>query len=633
MASQTAKIVKNVTLRKSNSTKSASLGTLKKGDKCTVTRTKNDSSGNTWAKTDKGWFISYKKSGGKGTSYAVLTNESTSKESDKSLKKLANTLTTSTNNGKKLTKTMQLFGLPYQFLPSVDYRVPEVSDLIGRKYIEKIILQAPVVTILPGKPSYLPGQKDKTSITQAFLEASSGNLGPLQALATDTDVNNLKFYDFKTAYVEAMRYVNVMCRSFAAFLELEGNDKHANKVDYKINGKVANFMNYDWKNYRWNGQKYTSTAGSVLSAGASSAKSAASSVYDKLSSFGSSIINVLSGKQKKNTDSSNGTTLSGDTISNAGTNKNTLDLNDNSSDLTDEETDTMEGLFRNIHYMQFYCDPSSDVSESIDNSTKESSLKSTFTSVSDTMKDIAFMANSGGVDTENLQKLGDKAMDSLGDIVSNGVSSVNETAGSLVSRLLGTGKNIIKGDNVIMPDIYSSSSYTKSYTITIQLKAIYGNKYSIYMDVLVPLSHILSLVLPKATSANTFSAPMLVKCFMPGKFTCNMGIVTSCSITKNQDFRNVDGLCQEMEVQLSITDLYSDLTMTPASDPVLFCNNTSLVEYLAINCGLDLIDSQFTTKASLIWNNLKNSVTDIPDNVVSSITEEMDSLIYKFTGL
>ena len=184
-----------------------------------------------------------------------------------------------------------------------------------------------------------------------------------------------------------------------------------------------------------------------------------------------------------------------------------------------------------------------------------------------------------------------------------------------------------------MPDIYSSSSYTKSYTITIQLKAIYGNKYSIYMDVLVPLSHILSLVLPKATSANTFSAPMLVKCFMPGKFTCNMGIVTSCSITKNQDFRNVDGLCQEMEVQLSITDLYSDLTMTPASDPVLFCNNTSLVEYLAINCGLDLIDSQFTTKASLIWNNLKNSVTDIPDNVVSSITEEMDSLIYKFTGL
>ena len=73
--------------------------------------------------------------------------------------------------------------------------------------------------------------------------------------------------------------------------------------------------------------------------------------------------------------------------------------------------------------------------------------------------------------------------------------------------------------------------------------------------------------------------------------------------------------------------------MTPASDPVLFCNNSSLVEYLAINCGLDLVDSQFTTKASLLWNNLKNSVRDIPDNVASKVGEELDDMIYKFTGL
>jgi len=31
--------------------------------------------------------------------------------------------------------------------------------------------------------------------------------------------------------------------------------------------------------------------------------------------------------------------------------------------------------------------------------------------------------------------------------------------------------------------------------------------------------------------------------------------------------------------------------------------------------------------------NLKNSITDIPDNVASKVGEELDDMIYKFTGL
>ena len=643
MAKTTAKMTHKVTVRKSNSSSATAVGTLKVGEKVTVTTTKADSKGNIWGKCSKGWFMMSKKNGKKTITYCTVSGgtsgssslDDTGKkiqltEAKKQYESLAKSLADTTNNGHKLNKTMQLHGLPYQFLPSVDYRVSSVSTLIGRKYIEKVILNAPVVTILPGKPSYLPGQKNKASITEAFLEAASGNLGPLQTLSTAQNIDNIKFYDFKTAYVECMQYVNVMCRTLAAFLELEGNDEKDNKVDYKINGKTANFMNFDWKDYRWNGKSYSSTASTVAGAAAKSVAKATKSVFENLLELGKSGVDYVTGKTKNSTTYTEAVSKKAKLTQKIS--KNTLNLNDNTSGMSSEETDTFESLFRNVHYMQFYVDPSSDVSETMGNSTKESSLKSNFNNVSDTMRDIAFMANSGGVDTSGLQKLGNNAMDKMGEILGNGVGSVNESAGSLVSRLLSTGKNILKGDNVIMPDIYSSSEYTKSYNIIIPLKALYGNKFSIYMDVLVPMAFALSLVLPKATSANTFSSPMLVKCFMPGKFTCNMGIVTSCTIERS-DNRNVDGLCQEMTITLGITDLYSDLTMTPASNPVLFCNNSSLIEYLAINCGLDLIDSQFSTKASLVWNNLKNSVTDIPDNVMSKVGEEMDDMIYKFTGL
>ena len=60
----------------------------------------------------------------------------------------------------KVRTTMQLMGLPYQFLPSVDPRAPGISDEIGRSYVEHIIMDAPIITVLPGKPRYLPGTKD-----------------------------------------------------------------------------------------------------------------------------------------------------------------------------------------------------------------------------------------------------------------------------------------------------------------------------------------------------------------------------------------------------------------------------------------------------------------------------------------
>lgn len=609
-------------VRKSATTSSSIVKKYNKGTKVTITKLKTSSSMK-WGKTSDGWICI--KSG--NTTYVDITKQkassssSTNKKNDsKTTKiqynKLYSALSTSVNDGGKLDKTMQLFGLPYQFLPSVDYRVETVSDVLGRKFIQNIILDAPVVTILPGEPSYLPGQKDKTAWTNAFIKASNGNFGELQALAgTTKGTKDVKFYDFKTAYIEYMRYVNILCRTCATFLEL--NDKK-----YLINGTESNFLTFDWKDYRWAGKPYSSTTSKVATAAGKTVKKAAKSLYNTLKDAGSAAFDAVYNAVTGESSTSN-------------SNKEKISTNDATSKMSDEEENTLEGLFRNVHFVQFYVDPESGVSESMSNQTTQSSLKGAFDTASSTVKEVAFMANSGGVDSSSLQNLGDSMLTSLGNSLGGGIGALNSGAGTLINRLLSTSSNIIKGENVIMPDIYSNSTYTKSYSITIHLKALYGNKYSIYMDVLVPLMHLIALTLPKATTANTFAAPFLVKFYIPGICTCNMGLVEGLQITKptTQEAYNADGLPTEIDVTLSIADLYSDLSMTPSNNPVLFVNNSSLVEYLGTTCGLNLIDSQFSTKVTNIWNNIKSAVTDTPDNVISTITEELDELIYSFTGL
>jgi hypothetical protein len=96
---------------------------------------------------------------------------------------------------------------------------------------------------------------------------------------------------------------------------------------------------------------------------------------------------------------------------------------------------------------------------------------------------------------------------------------------------------------------------------------------------------------------------------------------------------NSDGLYCECDITATITDLYSDMAMTPANNPLLFLNNSSLVEFLATSCGLNLIESQLKTKAATLWNNTVSNVIDTPSNVMGKVTEAMDSVIFSFLGL
>lgn len=514
-----------------------------------------------------------------------------------------------------LKYNMRLFGLPHQFTHFCDYRAYCTSEhagsefkYVGRKFIENIMLEAPVVTIVPGKPLYLPAAKDKRGTTHALLAASNGNLSALVADSRIQQDNNihekLRYYDFQNDYFTYMKYVNIMCRVAAGFLDLDttkfGDDPDSTNY-MTIDGTP--FTKYDWKNYRWNSNSYTTAMGNMATA----TKNSLVSFVNNLKTFGANILGIGNASQQP------------------------IDITDDS----DEDKSMLESLqemLTQVNYVQFFVSADSGMSESANNNTAASKLEGILDSGSELMKEVAFLANSGGIDASEVQEYLDSGIDAINEKLTG---SSEGTLGGVLGRIMSGASNVIKGDNMIFPEIYQSSSYSKQYSISVDLRAPYGNRLSYYTNVLVPLFHLLALTVPKQSTANTYSSPFIIKAYYPGVFSCNLGIVESIQIEKNAngDSWTVDGYPGDIKVTLNIKDMYSDLSITPAGDVVLFMANSSLIEYIATNCGVHLTTPQLLNRVNMFTNVVTGAINDIPQSVERAIIGSAENLITSIMGV
>ena len=525
-------------------------------------------------------------------------------------------LSMATTSSTVVKRNMRIFGMPPQFTEKVDIRFDEVSA-VGNKYMENILLEAPILTIIPGAPFYLPGQDedDKISLSSVFLEAASSDFSLLRSafanMAELEDGEVFRYYDFKPAYTEYMSYVNILCRTMAGFLEIRQT----------LDGTAL--QHYDWKNYSGYGTHKSTT----FQAADAFYTYATTKTVTETDRNGNKV------KKKVVVERSEGIGENSVIYQTDVTNKQTVDGTNITNEAVELEEGSILDTIQNYNYIQFFVDvDNTGVNETMSNETATSQLKGAFERGSNLFKELGFIANSGGAG-ELADKLGD-FLDSSIDSLAAELGSGNAVT-SVISRLFNVTTNVVKGENVIMPDVYQSSTYNKSYQVTIHLKSLYGTKFGWYMGVGVPLMHLLALGIPKQTTANTYGSPFLVKMFMDGVFVCNLGMVTELTINRSvsENSRTVDGLPNEVDVQMTVADLYSDLTMSPQTNPLLFINNTSLVEYLAINCGLSLTTAQLDTKLDMILNVVENSFRDIPNNIRSTAQEWLDSITNRIIGL
>ena len=157
------------------------------------------------------------------------------------------------------------------------------------------------------------------------------------------------------------------------------------------------------------------------------------------------------------------------------------------------------------------------------------------------------------------------------------------------------------------------------------------DKKSWYLNIYVPLCHLIALVLPRGDFQNGYVSPFIVKAFYKGMFNIDMGIITDMTINKGKEGGwTKDGLPTVVDVSFTIQDLYSTLSMTPTG-PLMKKNvmqNIAEMDYLANLCGVNINEPDVGRMIEMyVTFNIENVFTDVPTNLLTGLSNKFSTKI------
>lgn len=268
-------------------------------------------------------------------------------------------------------------------------------------------------------------------------------------------------------------------------------------------------------------------------------------------------------------------------------------------------------------FVTFYADSDSTTGEDFSNTTTQSMIAGTLNKSSDIGKEIRFLMGEHGVvnDFVNGETI-NKALDQIDQIA----GSLTGSESNIISQLSKEFAVIATGGKLIFPEIWDDSSFTKDFDCKIKLRCPCPNPLGWFLDICVPLNHLLAFTMPRTphgndiagqllssdVTANGYFSPFLVRGFYKGIASVDMGIVTSLRIDKGKEGSwTIDGLPTEVDVSMTIKDLYTAMAMTPYKRHADLLNNTQYLSYLAFNCGVALNQPDVYKSVKLygsVWN-------------------------------
>lgn len=271
--------------------------------------------------------------------------------------------------------------------------------------------------------------------------------------------------------------------------------------------------------------------------------------------------------------------------------KNTTSANANIRMWNNNRVDFSEALVNSVfgatQFIGFRIEKSTDASESFSNSTGPSPLAEQLNEQARNNM-VSFMDKGlGGAGTESHTGIG--AIDAIADVGKNLMS-----AGANILDLGGLAEAVVGNAFIDIPESYRSSEFSKSHSLSFQLRAPYGDVISIYQSIMVPLALILASALPRAGGPWSYVQPFLCRVYVKGMFAIPLGIVDSISIKRGASefgwtYRN---LPTRIDVNMSIKDLSPLIYMAMADKtfPALLETNNSFKEYMLTLSGVGLHD-------------------------------------------
>lgn len=506
-----------------------------------------------------------------------------------------------TGVGLDLDQLRGIFGMPYQFLPSTDCRlgfkdmtaVQENQALgkFGVTYAEMIASRLPLLYITPGVPNFMStAKKDREALMTNvfnFLRYDDQSLNSLM------DDYSGKLYSIEPKYPEYFDYVNVMTRAGAILLNLN----RGSKLEEKYGKGYVMLHGVDLENYNWGtnyGGKYT--------------------MYEDP---------VTESENTAGGDTSNGT-------------PNPESEPDNTFKLS-EQVSQLQSFLYYKSAIPFYINSDTSFQDTMNNETTESMLASTVNGLSDKARELQFLlGTSSSVLLEGLDGV-QSTLESSRQELMNMVGKFGRNGNNIFGTLVNSVKTVVSGGRLIFPNIWSNSSFSKSYNINIRLTTPDFDVRSWYLNIYVPLCHLISLMLPRGDHPNGYTAPFLVKAFYKGMFNIDMGIITDMSINKGKEGGwTKDGLPTIVDVSFTIQDLYSTLSMTNSKDMYIgkTMKNIAEMDYLSNLCGVNIYQPD-TFRMIEYWYtfNVDSAITDIPYRITSRLENSIsNSLSGLFSG-
>lgn len=426
-----------------------------------------------------------------------------------------------------------IFGIPYQFMDSVDRRVViKDRNSMGRKYAEKIMVHAPLLMITPCRQKFMEGfgEGDKENILASL---TTGNFDFTK------NINKTgRYYTTSFAYDEYYKAVRIMCMEVAHFLGIDD-------VVVTYGNKRTKIGDIDWYS---------------------------------------------------------------------------------------QKNEAFSRYFAAKNATVWYVDGLVELSDSFSNTTTDSSLAATVNQFSDQAKELRFVTSGYGL-IDTLTDL----FSGAGDTITGAISTI---APKLTSGMLGdlakTGvSSIIHGGRIIFPKIWGDSSYSRTYNFNIKLRSPDHDTISIFFNILVPYIHMLALTLPQSLTSgsasqnpNAYDTPFLVRSYCKGMFNINMGIITDLSATRGAEAQwNDQGLPTQIDLSISIEDLYSNLVMSnPKHDGsnifdkmwknhIDVITNTEMIDFLSNMCGLNIAAESATRKLELFSQLTVSKIKWVPSEI------------------
>lgn len=464
-----------------------------------------------------------------------------------------------TNVNSDVILNKRIYGVPYQFMDTTDYR-PAANNggdgELGATFME-MMAEAPVISIIPGKANFLPDLTDDEKKT--FIESTNQTIQEMQTRFTDTaqkmiDEKNadMRYFEFVSDHTTYIRYVNTLCQMNAIMMGL--GDEYV--PGHEGQGEQYKFKYYDWSGFRLSNTMAGRSSTGLLDGNESGPIAKIESTYDY--------------------------------IANATKNK---------EGLIDKAMAAASALNLTEYYIDFYVNPSIGYSESFSNQTKESMISSMVSGMGDLAKELQFLMGTGAVKQDgNMLNSVAKATSEMGDAASKLLPG-----SGLIKKITGSAASVLSGSNIFFPELWASSDFSRSYTIEMDLKTPYGNKRNIFLDLFVPMWHWIALVAPRQTTINTYGAPFIVRAYIPGMFSSEMSIVENLTIQKGGDGSawSVDGYPLEIKLSVTLKDLYNTFSMSQISDAQSAYNmlwNYALIDYVSVQSGLDMKTSEFAKK-------------------------------------